>query len=67
MADILNLCGDLGFCRLQVKADARSESNRRLQMAGAQVKKATEILVESAQQASAKAEEEESYMAPKVC
>ncbi len=54
------------FCWLQVKADARSENNRRLQMAGAQVKKATETLVKAAQQASANVQEDEPFMAPKV-
>ncbi len=35
-------------------------------MAGGQVKRATETLVKAAQQASAKVEEDEPFMAPKV-
>jgi talin len=45
----------------QVKADARSENNRRLQIAGSAVKKATETLVQAAQQASVSVKETDSF------
>lgn len=52
----------------QVKADARSENNRRLQMAGSAVKKATETLVKAAQKASdTNAEADILSSKPKVC
>ena len=52
----------------QVKADARSENNRRLQIAGSAVKKATETLVQAAQNASEiSAEADILSSKPKVC